>query len=49
MKLEKVVQQALPTLALGSTLAALAVLLLAMLGGGWRAWRNDRAALNPVL
>ncbi|QPF71969.1 cobaltochelatase subunit CobN [Roseateles sp. DAIF2] len=41
MKLEKVVQQALPTLALGSTLAALAVLLLAMLGGGWRAWRAD--------
>jgi cobaltochelatase CobN len=46
MKLEKVVQkQALPTLALGSTLAALGLLLLAMLGGGWRAWRRD--ALQP--
>lgn len=47
MKLEKVVQRALPTLALGSTLAALGVLLLAMLGGGWRAWRSD-AATRPL-
>ncbi|HEX2009528.1 MAG TPA: cobaltochelatase subunit CobN, partial [Roseateles sp.] len=44
MKLEKVVQRVLPTLAQGSTLAALGLLLLAMLGGGWRAWRSDAVA-----
>lgn len=48
MKLEKVVQQALPTLALGSTLASLGVLLLAMLGGGWRAWRRDARPLPSL-
>jgi cobaltochelatase CobN len=48
MKLEQVVQPALPSLALGSTLASLAVLLLAMLGGGWRAWRRDARPLPSL-
>ncbi|MFT7774465.1 cobaltochelatase subunit CobN [Roseateles sp.] len=41
MKLEKVQAPPLPPTVLASTLAVLGALLLAMAGGGWRAWRRD--------